>query len=109
MKKLPKVPVEKRYIGCLNCGDNRGKLPMNTKVIAGFGTAKITMDKKEIYYEMPNTEWEDAPTLMKFELMARKKPKSDWRYILNLPLRDAEYQRQDKNTWIMVKSGMGFA
>lgn len=102
-------PLEIGYIGCANCGSCPIKLPLKAKIIAGFGTAEITKDKKSIYFEQPNTEWEDTPTLMKFELMARKSPKSDWRYKLNLPLRDAEYQRQGKSNWVLIKSGMGFA
>jgi len=109
MKKENPVPKEKIFHGCLNCGGTASRLKMNTRIIAGFGIAKILRGKKVIYYEKPNIEWKEAPTLMKFELMARKNPKSDWRYILDLPLRAAEYQRQGKNNWILIKSGMGFA
>jgi len=108
MEKLKPVPKKEIYHGCLNCGGTSSNLKMNTKIIAGFGIAQITRNGKTIYLEEPNIEWKDAPTLLKFELMARKKA-GDWRYILNLPLRDAEYQRQGKNKWILVKSGMGFA
>jgi hypothetical protein len=95
--------------GCSHCGYTENKLLMNTKIIAGFGEATIKKNREVIYREEPNTKWENAPTLMKFELLARKTPKADWRYILNLPLRSAEYQRQGKNNWVLIKKGMGFA
>lgn len=82
---------------------------MNIKIIAGFGLAMITMNGEPIYIERPNIEWNDAPTLMKFENMARKNPDNDWRYILELPLRSAIYQRHGKNNWVLIKTGLGFA
>jgi hypothetical protein len=81
---------------------------MNTKIIAGFGDASITRNGTPVYVEKPNTEWEDAPTLMKFENMARKK-KGTWQYELDLPLRSGVWRRKGKNSWGLIKSGMGFA
>ena len=106
-KKLE--PLKGSPAGCLNCGYTESKLSMRTKITAGFGMAVIKKNKELIYAEPPNTEWEDAPTLMKFELMARKEPNAGWRYILDLPLRSAMYQRQGKNLWVLVKKGDGFA
>ncbi len=102
-------PLKSKIIGCLHCGLTIDKLSMREKIIAGFGSAFILQDKKIVYSKEPNIEWEDAPTLMKFELLARKNPKSDWRYELDLPLRNAEYQRQGKNNWVLIKTGQGFA
>ena len=95
--------------GCLHCPGNHDSIPMNTKIIAGFGSATITKNGKYIYTEKPNLQWEDAPTLMKFELMARKDPNADWRYDLDLPLSSGVWQRHGKNEWVLIKSGMGFA
>lgn len=102
-------PLERGYIGCLNCGSCPVKLPLNTTIIAGFGSAVITKNGKIVYSEASNIEFEDAPKLRKYERMAQKIPNADWRYELNLPLRDAEYQRQGKNNWVLIKSGQGFA
>lgn len=102
-------PLTQGYISCLNCGGTPIKLNLKTPIVAGFGTADITKNGKIVYSEAPNIEFEDAPRLSKFERMARKEPNADWRYKLNLPLRDAEYQRQGKNNWVLIKSGMGFA
>lgn len=85
------------------------KLILNTPIVAGFGTAIITKNKKIIYFEPANIKFEDAPKLRKFEKMAREEPNTDWRYKLDLPLRSAEYQRQGKNNWVLIKSGQGFA
>lgn len=107
MKKEKQLKTQPN--NCVHCPPSYTQLKMSEKIIAGFGTTMILKNKKVIYSEKPNLEWEDAPTLMKFENMARKSPQADWRYILNLPLRDAEYQRQGKNKWVLIKTGMGFA
>jgi len=82
---------------------------MNKRVAVGFGFAGITKDEEVIYSEPHDASWEELPTLMKFENMARKDPDHDWRLILDGPLHGEEYQRQGRNLWIMVSSNMGFA
>lgn len=110
MKKWKKLPtIEGGVHGCLNCGYTHSKLSMHHKIIAGFGDAIITKNDKYVYQEPPNMEWEDAPTLMRFENRARKEPDCDWRFSLNLPLRSAIYQRHGKNEWVLIETGMGFA
>jgi hypothetical protein len=46
---------------------------------------------------------------MTYENAARKDPNHDWRAECLLPMREATYQRQGKNEWVLVASGMGFA
>lgn len=82
---------------------------LDTRIYNGFGGWHITRDGEVVYEGDPRGEWESFPTLMKFENMARKNPDADWRAHCNLPLRDAEYQRQGKNRWVLVNSGPGFA
>lgn len=107
---MKKIPLQKKPIrgGCLKCPGNEDYLPMNTKIVAGFGLAEITKNGKTVYHDL-NVEWDDAPTLMKFELMAKKEPNADWRFILDLPLRSGEWQRHGRNKWALIKSGVGFA
>ena len=106
-KKLE--PLKGRIAGCLNCGYTEGKASMKTKIIAGFGTAQIKKNGEIIYNEPPDLEWKDAKTLQVFENMAKKDPDHDWRFELILPLREAEYQRQGNNNWVLVRVGRGFA
>ena len=47
--------------GCLHCPGNHDILPLDTPIVAGFGSAEITKDGEVIYYEEPNTEFDDAP------------------------------------------------
>ncbi len=108
-------PELKPYIGCLNCGCGEMKREkkeilayLKTRIYGGFGGWYIERNKKTVYWPEPNLEFNQYPTLMKFELQARK-IKGDWRAIVDLPLRSAEYQRQGKNRWVLVKSGQGFA
>lgn len=106
MKVKFEKPLTKGYCGCLNCGVTPIKLTLNSLIAAGFGLACIKRNGKVIYQEDTNAE--KYPRLNRFELMARKRG-GDWRFELNLPLRNAEYQRQGKNNWVLIKSGMGFA
>ncbi|MFH1603472.1 MAG: hypothetical protein ABIH03_06160 [Pseudomonadota bacterium] len=115
--KLP--PHVDPHIGCMNCGGGEMmlasadpkviKASMHTRIYNGFGGWRISKDDKTVFMGDPQGEWEDFPTLMKFENMARKEPDSDWRAGCHLPLRSAEYQRQGHNLWVLVESGMGFA
>jgi hypothetical protein len=92
---------------------------MKTYIAVGFGSAEVTRDGHAVfdgemgYYErggkMVKCKNEKAWLLSYWEHRARKSPKADWRVSLNDPLRDREYQRQGKNKWVLVKSGMGFA
>lgn len=81
---------------------------LKTKIYNGFGGWRIKKDNKVFYEGNPRGEWESFPTLMKFELAARKSP-GDWKAHVDLPLRSACYQRQGKNRWVLIESGMGFA
>lgn len=82
---------------------------MDTKLYNGFGGWKILKDGKVFFEAKYNQEYDDCPTLMKFELLAREDPKAEWQALLNLPLRDAYYKRERKNRWVLFKTGMGFA
>lgn len=109
MKWKKEKPIEGGPSGCLHCGYTHESLKMNSRLLAGFGAAFIMKNTETVYNESPNIKWEDAPTLMKFENMARKDPDNDWRFHLVLPLREATYQRQGKNHWVLIEKGLGFA
>jgi len=105
-----KLPVLKSaVIGCGTCGYTPSRLSLESRIFAGFGYADVKKDGVIVYEEQPDVDFDKVPTLQKFENMARKDPDHDWRVHFNLPLREAEYQRQGPNTWMLVKTGMGFA
>jgi len=111
MKWKKEKPLDSCVLGCLLCGYTRGKLSMRTKIVAGFSDNWIKKNS-EVVYQAPDNDlndWDTAPTLMKFENMARKDPDNDWRYWINQPLREAEYQRQGKNEWVLIRTWRGFA
>ena len=91
---------------CLNCPPKKVVLSMSSIVAVGFGDAHVEVDGKIVFRE---DESKDFKTVRKFELMARKKPRGDWRIVLNGPLSGHTYQRQGKNNWVLVKKNMGFA
>ena len=108
-KKLPVVDRDDVHIGCLNCSTTQWPKVSMLRKIWGEGT--IIKNNKTVYdARMENdVSWENAPTLMKFENMARKDPDADWRYEHISALHEEEYQRQGKNNWVMIRSGMGYA
>ena len=109
-------PHMKPHIGCLNCGGGEMRVaeaeitaPMTTRIYGGFGGWHISRDGKTVYSPSGDKEWHEWLTLMTFENMARKDPDHDWRAELITALRDATYQRQGKNRWVLIASGPGFA
>jgi len=112
-KKLK--PILKPYRGCLNCDcgemqkiENKIVAELNTVLYNSFGGWRITKDNKVIYQGPSDLEFYEYPKLIDFELKAQKDPDHDYRAICNLPLRYAEYQRQEKNQWVLIKTGEGF-
>ena len=102
-------PCLKPVIGCLNCGAgemrrkaNEITATMRTRIYGGFGGWHISKDSEIVFDPKGYLEWNHYPTLMKFENMARKDPNHDWRAVLILPLREATYQRQGKNRWVLI-------
>lgn len=113
-KKLP--PYKKPWLGCGTCGggEMRGAkekitASMRTRIYNGFGGWTILKNSEVIYSGPHDLEFNEYPTLMKFENMARKDPDHDWRAECFLPLRGATYQRQGKNEWVLIDSNQGFA
>lgn len=102
-------PIKGGMKTCSHCGIVEEILSLDTPIVAGFGEAKIMKDDIVVYNEAPNTDFFDAPLLSSFEKLAKKEPDKDWRYILNLPLRSAVYQRHDNDTWVLIEKGIGFA
>jgi len=110
------APHLKPHIGCLNCGGGEMRkrptcitAPMTTRIYGGFGGWAIKRDGKTVFQPLTDAEWADFPTLMTFENMARKDPDHDWRAEFVSPMRDATYQRQGRNFWVLIASGPGFA
>lgn len=96
-------------MGCLNCPQTEEKLEMDTVMYNGFGG--YTLRKNGEYFESAdvNLEWYKNPTAQDFEKLARKDKKAKWEIEMNLPLRDATWERKGRNNWILTKKGNGFA
>ncbi len=109
MKTFKKLkPLDSTIIGCLNCGHTPAILKFNTRLYHGFGGWLITKDKELYFMEDSDKEYNESKTLMYIENRAKLQPNCDWRALIDLPLRDAEYQRQD-GKWVLIRTGMGFA
>ena len=75
-------------------------------VQVGFGTAKITKNG-QTYYD-GETEVGEPKTLASFEEIAQQEPEN-WKLIMEAPLWEAIWERQDTNKWVCIKAGKGFA
>lgn len=75
----------------------------------GFGGWMILKGGKTHYMGDSRLDFNQYPTLMRFENEARKEPDIEWIAQVDLPLRNATYQRHGKNTWVLIEKGMGFA
>lgn len=108
-QKWWKQGIEGGASGCLCCGGTVYKLPMNTRMYQGMGGWMIVKNGELFFMDKGDKEFEDYPTLMKFENEARKEPNAEWIAQVDLPLSNAKYQRHDKNTWVLIEKGEGFA
>ncbi|GJD22964.1 hypothetical protein RIVM261_079200 [Rivularia sp. IAM M-261] len=79
--------------------------PLDTIIKVGFGTAKIKKNG-EAYYD--GEEEVEPKALAYFEEIAQKE-KGEWQLIMEAPLWDATWERQDTNKWVCIKAGRGFA
>ena len=107
-KKLkPLTKKDTVHIGCLNCSTACRGITMKRRIWGEHDS--IIKDRELVYLVDPAEDFEDAPTLMTFENLARKDPDHDWRYYHLTALYDETYQRQGRNLWLLVKSGPGYA
>lgn len=110
--KLPPLTVEQAGFrsGCLTCGPQPVTLALDACIAVGFGAAGVTKDGETVWEFDMNAEPDDSECmLVRFENMAAVDPDHDWRAFFHGPLSEAEYQRQDVASWVLVKKGMGFA
>jgi hypothetical protein len=104
-KKLP--PLKGKTIGCATCGYTEAVLSLDTILYNGFGGWTVTKNG-ELFYQSESDEYE-GKTVREIEMEARHWPEEDWRCEIFFPLREATYQRQADNKWVLVKTGNGFA
>lgn len=96
--------------GCSHCPDKPVVARMDMYLAVGFGAATVTKNGECVYDENRwDGEKEDFPTLGRYELLAQNEPDADWRCSFFAPLYEAEYQRQGKERWVLIRKGLGFA
>ncbi len=82
---------------------------METVLYNGFGGWSILKNGHLFFSENSEKEWEESKTLQGVEDMIGNNETDDFIAFLYTPLRDAKYQRQGKNNWILISQGLGFA
>lgn len=104
----PGMDMEKVHRGCLCCPGTTESLKMNTRLYNGFGGWSIKRNGMMFFCDQTG-DYNKAPTLLKFEKLARKEPEECWEAELYLPLRGGVYQRHGYNSWVLIESNEGFA
>ena len=104
----PGMKEKDGHVGCLCCPGSTEKLSMRERMYNGFGGWTVRKDG-ETMSSMDNADYDKAPTILKFEKMAREEPEACWEAELDLPLRGAIYQRHGHNTWVLIETNSGFA
>jgi hypothetical protein len=94
--------------GCLCC-ESSLILPLDTILHQGFGGWSIYKNGELFFVEDHFKEWDDFKKLQYIEEIAEKDPNNNWIAELELPLRDATYQRHEKGKWVLIRKGIGFA
>ena len=101
------------HIGCLNCGGGEMNheadvilAEMETELYFGFGGWTVTLNGELHFQADPEG---DSPLLLEIERETAKSPDNDWRIEYHGAMRDATYQRQGENRWVLIASGPGFA
>lgn len=91
-------------VHCLNCPPRPQTIPLDALVHPGFGGASVHAEDEP---DLGQAMYENA-TVQDVEDFACGE-EHDWRMTINAPLYDAEYQRQGKGVWVLVRRGEGFA
>ena len=112
MRWTKEPPHLNPHLGCLNCGggemrvaDEEITAAMDTIIYSDWGGWTITRDG-DCFYQAAAAKRERR--LSHFEAIADRNPDHDWRANYHGPLRDAIYQRQGKDRWVLVASGTGW-
>ena len=102
-------PIDSGPQACANCPPKPILAPMDMLLMVGFGGCVITKDGEHVYDEQSYDMEKGDPVLGTYELLAQREPDADWRLCFFAPLYEAEYQRQGKEKWVLIRKGLGFA
>lgn len=102
--RLPPFADRPVAMGCLSCPPKPNVLPLGCHLAPGFGWTTVYRDGEIVW----RAGAESRKRLAHVELWARE-TSGDWRIRINSPLSERVYQRHDRNTWVLVAIGMGFA
>lgn len=102
-------PIASKGAACLCCGGAVTHLRKEDRIGVGFGFAGLTRDRETIWCEDGDMDWEELMTVEMAESIAMESPDSDWRIIMDGPLRGRTYQRQGDMKWVLVEENQGFA
>lgn len=94
---------------CLHAGVAESLFPPDGYIGVGFGFAGITCDGSTIWSENEQDGGVEEMHGKDAEVMAAADTDHDWRIVLEGPLSARTYQRHDKDRWVLISQGDGFA
>jgi hypothetical protein len=94
--------------GCATCSHTPTVAPLGLVVAVGFGSAQVTRDGAQVWFETGDEE-QELYDVLHWEELAAADPEHDWRIEMNGPLRGMTYQRHGEAKWVLVDSNPGFA
>lgn len=84
-------------------------LHLETVLCNGFGGWTVNKDGSTYYQAETNQDFDECKTLQDIEKEIPEGDQSEWIAHLWAPLREAKYQRHEKNKWVLIQKGEGFA
>ncbi|KQC02080.1 hypothetical protein [Pedobacter sp. Hv1] len=103
------TPIKSTHLGCACCPGNNQILSYETRLYYGFG-GYLVLKNGNIYYQASSgDEFFGSKTLLDIEKEVCSDHENDYRIILSLPLRGAEWQRNLDGNWYLISENSGFA
>lgn len=105
-----KPAIESKGTACMCCGAISEVLALDTQLFFGsVGGWTVTKDGQHFAFEKKDFDEEGIPTLQDIENMIGDDQESEYIASYDSPLMDALYQRHAKNSWVLIKQGIGYA
>lgn len=105
-----KEGVKSDHVGCVCCEGNQQLLPLDTVLYHGFGGWYVRKNSEMFFQELDDTKgFDQFKTIKDIEEMIGDDTENCYEAVLFAPLREGVWQRHEKNKWILIDEGMGFA
>jgi hypothetical protein len=102
-----KLPPLESFQHCNVCPPKPQTMPLEAPVHPGFGDVTVQAEDEPAWEQQHPDE--DATLRSVEDYVLERGEEHDWRLTIYGPMYEAEYQRQGKGEWVLVRRGEGFA